>query len=366
VAGSPARLAAACLVAVLAFSAFDVLLFRSGLYAQILDPDSTAGLFELILRREQDAQQRYGDNVVITFGDSRFAYSPKQCNALSPQSGLVFRNAGVAGSDIPAWYFMLRDLDPSASRYRAIVFGVSDFGDDDDTPDGADDARTLHYVINRLRMADVLTLPRMYGDPELRVEALRGGLWKGFVLARDVRDFLAAPRQRLDYVRLCREGFEQWTYDFEESTANMVGLRVDWEKGTATFPPGMSEDQLGTVNAHITPLPRVTHDSLGEFRREWFGRILQRYRGSRTRIVFLRLPRGPIPPPEKAWPSAAGSIRQLARQPGVLLCGEHAFDFLERPELFKDGAHLNRDGIARFSPRLVQEIGQLLAASPGH
>jgi hypothetical protein len=44
----------------------------------------------------------------------------------------------------------------------------------------------------------------------------------------------------------------------------------------------------------------------------------------------------------------------------VYLCEEHAFESLEHPELFKDALHLNRDGCARFSPMLVEEIGKIL------
>ena len=47
------------------------------------------------------------------------------------QTGYVFRHAGVAGSDVRTWYYMLRDLDPTARRYRAIVFGVDDYEDED-------------------------------------------------------------------------------------------------------------------------------------------------------------------------------------------------------------------------------------------
>jgi hypothetical protein len=355
----PGRLAAACLGAVLLFFALDALLFRTGLYATLLEPDSSAGLFEMILRRELEAQKRHGDNVVVTLGDSRFALSPKLCNVLTPRSGLVFRSAGVAGTDVRAWYYMLRDLDPEARRYRAIVFGLASFDDEGDAFDNANDERTLHYVINRLRLSDVADFAFSYSDPSLRWTALRGGLWKGFVLARDVRAFLQEPRKRIEYVRSCRRGFEEWTYDFVESETTMVGLSIDWDKGTAVFPPGMSEDQLGTVNEHLNQ-PRV-QERLARFQRTWFGRIVERYRGSPTTIVFIRLPRGPIPRPSSpSAPGRSSSIRELAGRPGVILADEHAFEFLERPELFKDGAHLNREGIARFSPRLVDEIGALL------
>ncbi len=356
----PARLVAACAGALLLAFAVDAALFRTGFYARLLEPDSSAGLFEMILRREQAAQTRYGDNVVATLGDSRFALSPRLCNELTPRSGLVFRSAGVAGTDARAWYYMLRDLDPDARRYRAIVFGVGNYDDAGDSFDNANDDRTLHYVINRLRLSDVFDFAFSHGEWTLRFAALRGGLFKGFVLGRDVREFLQHPRKRLEYVRLCRRGFEDWTYQFVETDTRMTGLRIDWATNTVVFPPNMSDDQLGTVNAQIGDPPRV-QERLAAFHRLWFGRILDRYRGSPTTIVFVRLPRGPIPRPSQGAPPADSSIRTFARRPGVVLADEHAFDFLETPELFKDGAHLNRDGIALFSPRLVEVVGALLS-----
>jgi lysophospholipase L1-like esterase len=44
----------------------------------------------------------------------------------------------------------------------------------------------------------------------------------------------------------------------------------------------------------------------------------------------------------------------------VFLANEHAFDPLERPELFKDALHLNRAGATRFSAMLVDEIARIL------
>jgi len=61
---------------------------------------------------------------------------------------------------------MLRDLDPTARRYRAVVFGVTDFDDEDEyfTPD--DDIRALHYVIARLRWSDVLEFALSFHSPK--------------------------------------------------------------------------------------------------------------------------------------------------------------------------------------------------------
>ena len=48
----------AIMFAVVGLFALDALLFRTGLYTSILEPDSSTGLFELILRREQHAQSQ--------------------------------------------------------------------------------------------------------------------------------------------------------------------------------------------------------------------------------------------------------------------------------------------------------------------
>jgi lysophospholipase L1-like esterase len=101
---------------------------------------------------------------------------------------------------------------------------------------------------------------------------------------------------------------------------------------------------------------------LAAFRRAWYGRILDRYRGSPTKIIFVRLPRGPIPRPDGLVHKKSATIREFAALPNVLLCDEHAFDSLEHPELFRDGLHLNRDGIARFSPMLAESIGRMLGS----
>ena len=141
----------AILAAVAALFALDALIFRTGLYTSILEPDSSTGLFELILRREHQAQSRHGRNLIVTLGDSRFAYYPRVANQQTAATGFAFRSAGVAGTNARAWYCMLRDLDPTRDRYRAIVFGVEDYDDEDGAYDISDDLSALHYVAARLR-----------------------------------------------------------------------------------------------------------------------------------------------------------------------------------------------------------------------
>jgi len=339
--------------------ALDALAFRGERYTSLLEPESSTGTFELILRREKAAQARYGANLIVTLGDSRFAYYPRVANQQSGQTGFSFRNAGVAGSNARVWYYMLRDLDPTRRRYRAVVFGVDDYDDEDGAFDISDDLSALHYVAARLRLSDTLEFAGSFNSRAARWEAFRGGLLKGLVFQRDVLAFLSHPVKRIEYVQLTDRGFEEWTYGYVESAKNVVGLKIDWATFTATVPPGNEavKDQLDRFVLY-RPYPQTGR--YAAFRRKWFGRILDYYRGTPTKIVFVRLPRGPIPRPATLVQKKSSSIREFAARPGVILAGEHAFESLENPELFKDAFHMNDAGCSRFSVLMAQEVSRLV------
>jgi len=340
----------------------DSLLFRTGVYAHYLEPESSTGLFEMILRREQQAQKDHGDNLVVTLGNSRFAYSRKIIDNLPQKAAYDFRDAGIAGSDDRVWYYMLRDLDPTARRYQAVVLGVDDYDDEDRASSPDDDVRDLHYVIARLRFSDAVEFARSFRDPQLRWAALRGGLLKGITYQNDFQALLSHPLKRIDYVHLCDRDWANWAYDYVENDRNLTGLSIDWATLNVTWPPGVTDDQRGTVKSFLAHAPDPQTGRLAAFRRKWLGKIVDRYRGSRTKVIFLMLPRGPVPRPGNLVVKKSNSIREMASIPGVLLANEHAFDELERPEFFKDGMHLNREGIARFSVMLPAEVERLLGS----
>ena len=354
------RAFAAGLAALILLFALDSLLFRTNLYTPWLEPDSSTGLFENTVRREVQSQAENGDNLIVTLGDSRFGYLPRLANELTPQSGYVFRSAGGAGTDPRSWYYMLRDLDPTANRYRAVVFGVNDYDDEDDYEDHSADIRTLHFAIVRLRLADTIDFARSFPTWSQRWEVFRGCLFKGFVLAQDIQVFLSKPSKRIANVRANNSGWADWTYNYNEDPRSLAGLQIDWTAWKASFPRGADQIQRVTVNNVLLRPVAPQTGRYAKFRRLWYGRILDRYRESRTKIIFIRLARGPVPRPDSLVQKKSASIREFASRPNVVLANEHAFDSLERPELFKDALHLNREGCARFSAMLVEEVSRIL------
>jgi len=354
------RIGLTLLIACLLLFGLDALLFRTHMYSSILEPDSSAGLLELILWREKRAQHTAGDNLVVTLGNSRMGYVPKVVDLRPRQTGYVVRTAGVAGSDPRAWYYMLRDLDPTARRYRAIVFGIDDYDDEDEAFHPDDDIRALHYCIARLRLGDAIEFAQSFHSREIQWEAFRGAVLKGIALQSDLQAFLSHPLKRIAYIRLCHQGWPDWTYNYVETSRNMAGLQIDWSTLTAMYPPGMTQEQKDTVRGWLLHEPNPQTGRLAHFLRTWLGRIAGRYRESRTKIIFVRLPRGPIPRPDYLVKKRSSSIRELASRPNVILVDEQFFDCLEHPELFKDALHLNRDGVERFSTMLADEVARVL------
>jgi len=356
----PVRAALALALAFLGLFGLDALLFRTNIYPSILEPDSSSGLFELTLWRERRAQKDAGDNLAVALGDSRMGYLPKGVDLRSRQTGYALRTAVIPGSDARSWYYLLRDLDPTARRYRAIVIGLDDYYDEDSAFEPDDDIRALHYAIVRLRLRDTLDFARSFYSPSVEWEAFRGALLKGIALQSDIQAFLSHPRKRIDMVRLFHRGWPDWNYNYVESSLNMVGLRVDWGKMQATYPPGMTEIQKATVQDYLLRPKAPQTGRLRRFRLTWLGRIADRYRQSRTKIIFIRLARGPFLRPDYLAAKQTSSIRELAGRPNVLLSPEHTFDFLEHPGYFKDALHLNKDGVALFSAALADETARLL------
>jgi hypothetical protein len=287
------------------------------------------------------------------------AWSPRVLDERGMNKPYELRSAGIAGSSPRTWYYMLRELDPTHRRYRAVVLAMDDYDDEDGSVGPEDDIRDLHYVIARLRLSDTLEFARSFHDPALQLKALRAALFKGIVYQNDIQAFLTHPVERIRYVELCKRGFAEWTYNYHETTRSMAGLKIDWSTLTATFPPDMDEDQRGTVGI-LTRKPEPQTGRVAAFRRVWLGRICDLYRFSSTKVIFIRLPRGPIPRPEGLVQKKSAAVRELAARPNVVLAYEHAFESLERPELYRDGMHLNREGIERFSVMLAEEVGRIL------
>ena len=350
--------------ALVAFFTLHALLFHYGLYAYWVSPDSSTGYLETILYHER-IRPKNGPNQVLGVGDSRMALMPKYANSFTPETGYSYGTIGVAGATPRVWNYMLRDADPSASAYRAIIFGLNDYNDEDTLEDLADRESDLNYLANRLRIGDLREFAYSYKNPQRQWRAASGILFRGLVYKRDVEDLLHAPIQRARAVRQSWRDSFGWFYDFQDTAKNLAGLQVDWEHRTVTMPPGLDLGlQEGIRRRMVEPFPPQTGLTV-DYMHTWIGKIAARYKNSPTKLIFLRLPRAAWIRPDLPPANPRSSVRELAQsQKNVILLPEHLFDELEHPEFFKDEYHMTQAGLDRFTEILVRQVREILG--PAH
>jgi hypothetical protein len=342
------------LAALLVFAGIEALLFHTGVYASLIQPDSGAGWVESLLRNEI-RRAKPDRNQVLAVGHSRMALLPRVANELKAQTGYTFATIALGGTSPRGWYYELRAVDPSARAYAAIVIPSDDYDEPDGSEDLADRETDPYYLVNRLQLRDLFDFPWTYRDNKLKWRAVESILLKGLIYKRDFLEFLTNPAMRLAQVRLFEQGSANWVYDYKGLLADLTGLTIDWDHKVARFPDRLTAPQRDFINSTLfAPLPPDRRRETAYFH-YWFGRIVDRYRDSGTKIIFVRVPRAPVSPPDRA-PKRDSSIRQLASKPNVIVLDEHRFDELERPELFGDPLHLNGDGMAKFSRILATEV----------
>jgi hypothetical protein len=345
---------------VLGFWAVEFALFHTDAYYTILKHDSSTGSVETFVRNELK-RNRTAAPQVLTIGDSRMGFLPRYANDL--QTGYQFASIALGGSTPRDWYYMLRGVDPHADRYSAIVIAMNDFEDAEIEEDYSVRAADLYYLIGRLKYSDIPYFAKSYQhDPKLERAAVSGIILKGLIYKRDFQDFLLHPVGRIKMSQAARQDSYLWYYNYVGTNQSMEGVVVDFQNHTVTVPHGFTDEQKATYEYHFLA-PRPPYSGVrSAYLHQWFGKIYEHYRGSKTRLIFLYLPRGPFVRPDQPALNPHSSIRELALQPGVILLPERLFESIERPSLFVDQMHMNGPGSAEFSRMLGRQVSRTLDA----
>jgi hypothetical protein len=361
------RRVAVCLaLAVLFFIAAEGLLFHTHFYVRLLAFDSTAGwvrsMVGLELRRHSSSP-----NQVVAVGDSRMNLWPRVTDPLLPEVGYTFSTIALGGTHPRCWFYMLREVDPARNRYAAVLIPMNEL-EDDDWEDLSAAEVDVHYLTPLLRLGDIFEFGLSFPTWELRKEAMLSVLLKGLTYKRDFQDLLVNYDARSKQLAWASEYLAQTLHDYRAPNDSVVGLEVDWAARKVThFPPGFpaaKQQELAGILLRPTGIPTGAR---ALYRARWFGKILDYYRGTRTKVIFFRLPRGPLVRP---YPMSTKSsvVRGFAARGEALLLDEHTFDVLERPEFFMDAAHFNGPGGDRFNEMLARAVGRVLPhpAQPVH
>ena len=232
--------------------------------------------------------------------------------------------------------------------------------DDEDWENLADAEVDIHYLVPLLRLSDTFPFSSSFESWKLRGLALRTTLFKGLAYKRDLWAFWDDPKGRTFRVDWNRRNAAWTRYDFVGGPDTMEGLQVDWDARKITqYPQDATAETRRTLEIELLRQTGVYTGQRTAYLRMWLGRIADRYRDSHTRVIFYRLPRGPVVRPYVPY-APTSAVREIAARGAGILIDEHRFDELERPTLFRDAVHLNETGCEEFTIALVREVRKAL------
>lgn len=349
-----------------AFFVADSLIFRAGWYNQFLAPDSSAGSLEAQLHWLGDAR---GGKVpeALVIGDSRIAegFSSRVADSATDHR-LHFWNFGLGGTTPRVWYYTLRAADPTRRRFAAVTIALDNYSDEDWFAEFEDRATDQNYLVMRLGLSDCVDFATSMHSMAMRHHALFGCLFRGMILRDDVQTFLARPEARSAHAADWMTNGLGYTSGYGGRTERLSGLTVNWSRRTIRFPDGVTEATRANVTRFVLREPVPNTGALARYRQRWLGGILDLYKDSPTRLIFLQLPRAPLVNPDAA--SGAKSKRfvdSATTTPRLTVLPAETFVDLERPEVFVDGLHLNHDGRLIFSARLAGQVDAILGGKAG-
>src|SRR5207249_4579838 len=105
---------------------------------------------------------------------------------------------------------MLRDVDPGARNYAAILIAVESYDDAEIWEDLRDRETDLNYLINRLRLSDLFEFSQSYRVGFRQWRSARGILLKGLVYKRDFEDLMRHPVDRYLAAELSHRDSHNW------------------------------------------------------------------------------------------------------------------------------------------------------------
>ena len=349
------------LLGVAAFVCLDGVIFHTGLYVSILAPDSYAGRLAVITRAEKQRPPS-GLKEVLVLGDSRMAegFSAAVADELGSAAGFKFVTLAEPASTANTWYYMLREVDPTAQRYWAIVvpYGIGY------EPTSAESLR-ISMAAPLLHYADWFTFASAFQQWSGRFKAVTACILRGSAYQSDVADFLERPIARIESVQResavvhARAVYKGRDYD-------MVGTSYDATTGQMTFPPRLTEAQREAIRKSLLQPSQSEMQYSLRLQRDWIPRILDRYSKSGTAIVLTPVPRGPFAELPAFSVAQRAPFPEVTRQRTVFSLPEQTFDFLEKPDYYFDAFHLNAKGRQRFTERLVNDLVARLAAADSH
>ncbi|MEO6595939.1 MAG: hypothetical protein ABIP94_14400, partial [Planctomycetota bacterium] len=215
----------ALLCGLLLFALADVAVFRSGAYAWLAKPDSSAGWVVLRTRLEPALRPELAQPSILLLGDSSMleAGNTNELRAHLGSPLVSAHNAGVPGSTPRVWPFLFSALEAPPGGYTLVVIGLREFDDDAEPEEFGKRAYDLSFLGPLLGATEMLSMVDEFAASNPRRDARLMALCQTWVWRRDLQDLCSAPWARYEDVRR-QLGRLRWGQDYEGIEQSLAGV----------------------------------------------------------------------------------------------------------------------------------------------
>jgi len=349
-------------LSVLVFFAGDNLLFRTALYTRFL-PRITKEAKVAQFARVERGRDPSGRKEVLVTGNSRMEYGfwDGLANSNDGSGQIRFIQAATGGSSEKWWYYILKYVDPNHDRYSAIVISTADYTITPFWDDFENDPETAEVLTPLLSWNDWPAFIGSFTDENVRERAKYQAIFTSHS---------AGIGMLVNSTRILQRfagGGERKILTDAGPPENVDQLQLTADLSTVTaYPSHFDSFRRHETNLYLNRPSADAARALTArnllFHSYWAGKILEEYRGSPTRIIFVQMPRSPLPLPAiEAIPGAPQLQANLPRQSNVTFLDPEEFTSLERPQYFYDILHMNAAGRRQFTLGLADRVKALIA-----
>jgi hypothetical protein len=353
---------------VLVFLLCDNLIFRTGVYQQISSPDPFTGrLFYSINFMNKLPPAEKKDILLTGASKMEVGFWVRLFEEENPKSSLRFIQGAVVAANAEWTYFILKLIDPKLDRYTAIIIPVEGYKINAWSKDEGNDFATAQGFAPLLNPWDWSEILAGYSDAAVSRKAMLSFLICSHTFALDVQDLILRPFARIESVAQRKKIGARWMYDDPGGSESVEGLVIDQAAGRVTKYPDHFNVFERKYADEFVRRPSLEDAELytarnAAFRIYWLRKIVDRYRESQTKLIFLQIPRWPFPLPAfESLPSAPDLRVAIPAGGNVVFLDENAFSSLESPEYFGELLHFNAAGRRRFTEMLGQSVQRVLA-----
>jgi hypothetical protein len=363
------RAVLAWIFGVLVFSAIDVSVFRTGLYWSVIEPNSTLGsvkiAFASVSLLEAEERTQTDRKPVLVLGDSRVGegFSARLANAHAAElnSPIRFVNGAMAGAPPKTLYYLSRALDPSATRFSAIVLMTSSLADDQvGFPHPC--WWELAYIHPFVGVADLPDLITDCWDDGVLERTVLSLFVAGYNYRLDLQALLADVPDRLHRALLSQHAAAESMAAYEGNPNTLEGMSFDVATGTIKIPDELPPARAQAIRDYASLLMRLTEElpMTHDYRRRWITRLAKRYSAANVPVILVRLPRGPLHYLVSGEHPISPFLEQLRKERAIRIADPATLSKFERPECFFDALHVNKVGREGVSRRLAESVISIL------